>query len=648
MRAMTRICLALAIAALGVVVSPERGHSQLASGAAAPLFTLKGVDGRTFDLATMKDKPLTILYFFDAGSRPSQEGLFSLNQLARNHKMDLGVWAITAAPRDKVAQFPATHGLVFPILPAGGAVNSLYQARQVLPVVCIIGPGLKVLDYFQGGGKTTEAMLTRLAERELQRRLPNVAGVIGREVVKKNPRSVKARTVIGYAELMEAKYKEAEGTFQELSRLGGEGDVAGKEGQAAVYVRQNRGDKALPLIREVKKKAPKRSYAHVLEGDLLYAQNRKKEAEAAYEASVAAQEAEPYHEGTRYNKLGRYYASTGQNRKAREQFDKAVEIDPYFVEGMTNKGLSYEKEGKWDQALDAHRQALAVDHADVYATVLARRAQEMIDLQKDAERSRRMDQLVKELAARFKSQKFEKGAEEPWTSRPLVISFIDFAEKGGLPDREGFSTVMLTELTNHLNASGRVKVVERVLIERVLEELNLGTSELANPETSLKLGKIFAAKLIGTGSIHYLPQGTMVTLRMIDTETTDIPQLTTKQFAGEASVDSGVLQINREILKMAMAKYPLRGYIASVADGEAVITIGSRQGVVPGTRFDILEEQKPLEYRGKTLARLPMATGQVEVVRVEPDLSYVRTLSKQRPLKVDDRVQERIDEAATQ
>ena len=36
--------------------------------------------------------------------------------------------------------------------------------------MCILGPNLVVLDYFQGGGKTTEVMLVGLAERKLQRK----------------------------------------------------------------------------------------------------------------------------------------------------------------------------------------------------------------------------------------------------------------------------------------------------------------------------------------------------------------------------------------------------------------------------------------------------------------------------------------------
>jgi tetratricopeptide (TPR) repeat protein len=622
------------------------GYGQVRSGQTAPVFSGTDLSGKTLDLSRMKGKPLTILYFFDAGSRPSQEGLFSLNQLARQHKADMSVWAVTASPRDQVARFSSMAALAFPIIP--GAVNAmgLYQARQVLPVVCIIGPGLRVLDYFQGGGKTTEAMLVRLAERELQRRRSRVAQTIGKEVVKKNPRNAKAKAVMGYAALRDADLKRAEEVFSDLSRQDPEGEVLGKEGLAAVYKKRNQNEKALRMVRDVEQKAPERSYGHVIRGDILYAQNRKKDAEAEYRKAVDKKVAEPYQEAVRYNQLGRYYSTVHKNRDARELFAKAEEIDPYYVEGTTNKGLSLEKEGKWDEALKAYQQALAVDSKDVYAGVLARRAQEMLDLDKDAKRKERMDRLVRELAERFRSRKDEKPPEDSWTSRPTILTFVDFEEKGGLPEREGFTAVITSELTNRLNSSGRVKVVERVLMERLLEELNMGSSELANPETALRLGRVLAAKLIGAGTLTYLPQEAIFTFRLIDTETSEIPHLVTKQLGPLSSLDRELLGLNREILKTVITKYPLRGYVAKVTGSEALINIGSKQGVVVGTRFDVVEEQETIEYRGKTIRGTPKKVGQVEVVAVDQDFARVKPVGGQRQLKADDRIQERLYETS--
>ncbi|NMC74805.1 MAG: hypothetical protein GYA56_10700 [Geobacteraceae bacterium] len=270
----------------------------------------------------------------------------------------------------------------------------------------------------------------------------------------------------------------------------------------------------------------------------------------------------------------------------------------------------------------------------------------MLDLDKDAKRKERMDRLVRELAERFRSRKMEKPPEDSWTSRPTILTFVDFEEKGGLPEREGFSAVITSELTSRLNASGRVKVVERVLMERLLEELNIGSSELADPDTALRLGKVLAAKLIGTGTLTYLPQEAIFTFRLIDTETSEVPQLVTKQLGPASSLDRELLDLNREILKTVITRYPLRGYVAKVAGSEAIINIGSKQGVVVGSRFDVVEEEEAVEYRGKTLRGTPKKVGQVEVVAVEQDFARVKPVDRQRQLKADDKVQERLYETS--
>ncbi|MBI5015951.1 MAG: redoxin domain-containing protein [Deltaproteobacteria bacterium] len=614
----------------------------------APPFTLNDTRGQTFDLNKAKDRPLLILYFFDVDSRPSQEGLLALGQTAKQFKdTDLAVWAITLSPKDRVAAFAKSAGLTFPLLLDSGAVSDQYQARVVLPTVCLVGPGLTLLDRFQGGGKTTEAMLLRVAERKLQQRSPQVAGALGAEVAKRDPKNAKARAVQGYAALKEKKPKQAQEVFAALAKGGGEGEVLGKEGLAAVHASRGEADQALALASEVEQKAPERAYARVIKADVLYARNQKKEAEEEYRKATEAKDAEPYQDALRFNQLGRLYANRGEYQKARALYDEAVQVDPYYVEGTTNKGVSYEKQGQWDKALESYRQALAVDGGDAFAGVLARKAQEMVDLQRDADRSKRMDQLVRDLAARYRSQKeAPPRTEDAWTSGPMILTFLDVQEKGGLAERDGFSAVFLAQLTDRLNTSGRVKVVERALMERLLEELNLGSSELASPETALRLGRILAARLIGTGTVLHGAQGSLLSLRLIDTETSAIPQVSTQTVDSAGALDKNLFALNREILRTVVTQYPLRGFVARIDGPQALLNLGSAQGVVQGTRFAVLEEGESVPYKGKMLKGAPKEVGQLEVTRVEPELSYAKVVRGDRPLRVDDKVQERAEEGA--
>ena len=644
MRLSIKIFAAFMAAAIIIGVGTYSGQAEPLTGK-APAFSLKDVNGKTYDLSTMKDHQMIILYFFSVDSRPSQEGLLNLSQLSAKYKnSDLKVICITRSPGEKVKQFIQTAGTVFPVLLDKSNVSDLYQARLILPTVCIIGPEFKVLDFFQGGGKTTEIMLSRLAERKLQQKQIMIAKAISEKVIIKHPDNIKAKMVKGYAELNEGDLENAKKTFQELSRKK-QGEVSGKEGLAAVYAKKGQLKKALELASEAEQKDSDRAYVHLIKGDILYKQNKIKEAGAEYRKATQKNKADDYQKAMAYNKLGRFQSKLGNYKIARELYDQAVNIDPYYIEATSNKGMTYEKEGKWDQALNAYQKAIKLDKNDTFAVVLAKKAQEMLELQKNIAQKKRIDKLVKDLVNRYRSQKnIRFKSKDTWTSRPMILSFIDFQEKGGLAQRDGFSTVLTTQLTDLLNSSGRVQVVERILIEQLLEELNLGTSELADKETTLKLGRVLAAKLIGTGSFLFAQDEAFINLRLIDTETSAIPKIIVKPFNTVKSFDKTAYQLNREILKAIILKYPLQGYVAQVTDDQVIINIGSKQGVVLSTKFDVMEEQKPIKFKGKLLRRSPKNVARIEVVQVEPDLSIARILNRERPLMENDMIKEKIDD----
>ena len=645
MRSLKKMLASAAVLAGMIFFANGPVYSQPAVGRPAPAFALNDIGGKRHELATLEKAPMTILYFFDVTSRPSQEGLLALDNLAARYaQADLKVWGITRSAKPNVSEFVSRSRISYPVLIDDSKVSDLYQARFVLPTVCILGPALKVLEYIQGGGKTTEVMLVKLAENELQRKQTTIAREISEDVVRRNPQNADAKMVKGYAELKGGDLAAAEKTFSSLSQGAGQGQVLGEEGLVAVYAQKGETQEALSLAAKVEKKAPDRGYVNTVKADILYAKGRKKEAQAEYRKAVDKKSAAPFQKAVALNKLGRLQASIGNLSGARELYDQAVAIDPYYIEATANSGKTYEKEGQWDKALGAYRQALAIDKDDVFAATLAKRAQMMVALQNDAERKKRLDGLVKRLAERYRNQQRSesKVPEDEWTSRPMVMTFVDLQEKGGLPERDGLASVLILQLSDKLNASGRIQVVERVLIEKLLEELDLGSSELANPDTALRLGKVLAAKIIGTGSIYYLPAGNILSLRLIDTETSQLPEIINRKFGAKLSLDNEVDQLYHGILTALAQAYPLQGYIVQAAADRIMINLGSKQGVAQGTEFEVLKESQPIEYKGKILHGAPEAVALLQVVQVEPDLSYARIVSRQVPIGRDDKIREKV------
>lgn len=646
MRSLIKL-LGLPAALIGIVllvVGPV--YAQPAVGRPAPAFALDDVGGKRHDLKTLENHQMTILYFFDVASRPSQEGLIALDNLAgRYAAANLKVWGITRSAKPKVKDFISQGRISYPVLLDNSKVSDLYQARFILPTVCILGPGLKVLDYIQGGGKTTEVMLVKLAEKELQRKQIAIARMISEDVVRKNPQNVEAKMVKGYAELKGGDLNAAAKTFDSLSRTKGSGQVLGDEGMVSVYAMKGQSQKALELAEKVEKKAPDRGQVNTVKADILYAKGQKKEARAEYRKAADKKAGAPFQKAVALNKLGRLQASLGNLPQARELYDQAVAIDPYYIEATANSAKTYEKEGKWDRALDTYQKALAVNKDDVYSVTLAKRAELMVALQNDVERKKRLDGLVKRLAERYRKQQQSTQAEpeDTWTSRPMIMTFIDLQEKGGLSERDGLSAVLMIQLSDQLNASGRIQVVERILIEKLLEELDLGTSDLADPDTALRLGKVLAAKIIGTGSIFYLPGGNLLSLRLIDTETSAIPKIINRQLGPEISLDKDLDQLNREILAAIRQQYPLQGFVVQAASDRILINLGSKQGVSRNTKFEVLKEKEPITYKGKILRGAPEVVAMLQVEQVEPDLSYARVVSKQASIARDDKIKEKVD-----
>lgn len=641
-------CFTLLVCSLllsGFFITPAAAG--LDPGSPAPPFALKDTQGAPYALAAAKGRRMTVLYFFDAASRSNQEGLLMLDSLLKRYPDEqLSIWGITRSSRSEALAFSRESKLGFPILLDNRKVGGLYQAGPVLPVVCTLGPDLTVLDYFQGGGKTAEVMLVRLAQRQLNRDQPQLAQAIGAEVVKKNPGNCDALAVQGYAALKQGKVTEAESTFNKIAAKPGKDAYVGKEGQAAVKIRQGKTQEAMALVEEVIQHAPQRAYAEKIKGDLLAGQGDTRGARKAYELAADKPEAASFQKAETRNQLGRLYAHLGDYQHARDLYDQAIQLDPYYLEPTSNKGVAFEREGMWTQALGEYRRALALDRNDALAAVLARKAEQLAAWQKDPGRQERIHKLVNNLVERFKhsadaaSAGVPGGDEDTWTSRPMIMTFLDMKASGGLSARDGLAMALSTRLGEMLQKSGRVQVVDRVLIEQLLSELNLGSSDLADPATALKLGRILAAKLIGTGTLMHLSDSTMINLRLIDTETSAVAKTVNHRITLNQSLDDELNRLNRDILRTVMEKYPLRGYVVEARPRDVMLNLGSNQGVVTGSAFDVIEGGKTIQYKGRTLQRAAKTVGRLEVTQVEPDLCFAKVVEQQRPLKTDDQVKE--------
>ena len=627
-----------------LTVGTAETFGQLKPGIDAPLFVLKNSKGESYELAQMKDQPMVILYFFDVDSKSSQEGLLDLDRLSKKYKdADLAVWGVTRAAKSDVTRFLSRTALSFPVLLDSGKVSDIYSARLILPTVCTIGPDLKLLDYFQGGGKTTENMLVTLAQRKLQRRQTGLAKAISSDVVKKNPKNVQAKSVQGYAELKEGNLKAAEKTFYDLSRDKSGGELLGKEGLTQVYARKGQPEKAMRLSNEIESKDKQQAQSHVVKGDLLYSQNKTKAAESEYQKAAEKSSGDPGHRAVAYNQLGRIYAIGGNYGKSREMYDKAVALDPFYIEATSNKGMVYEKQGEWDKALEAYRRAQTVDRNDPFAAVLAENAKKMLLLNKDPDKSKALEKEIETYVQRYRDNALseDQPVEDPWTSGTMVLTLIEPTESGGLSARDGFGRILSIYLASKLNASGRVKVIEPAIVQRVMQKAGVKRKDLADEKVVSRLANAFGARLIGRGTLFHLSEGTLLNLTLKETSNLAASHTVQRQFASAVTLRKDLHWLNREILTAVMTQYPLQAYVVEVTGNQILLNLGAGQGVVPGALFDVVEVKPAVNFKGKQFQPEPSVMATIEVVRTDPDFSYAHIKEQRRPIRAEDKLRER-------
>jgi hypothetical protein len=149
--------------------------------------------------------------------------------------------------------------------------------------------------------------------------------------------------------------------------------------------------------------------------------------------------------------------------------------------------------------------------------------------------------------------------------------------------------------------------------------------------------------VIGTGIVFNLPDISLLRMRLIDTETTGIAKVINQDIGTDERFQDNVNSLNRELLATVIKEYPVRGFVVTNKDGDLTINVGSNQGVVTGTKFNIIEGQPAIEYKGKILKASPKIVGEVEVTKTELDFSNARILRQDRPVVTDDKIVETID-----
>jgi tetratricopeptide (TPR) repeat protein len=605
-----------------LVGAPARAKPM--KGDAMPAFELDKVGGGKVSSAGLGDAGLTLVVFLAVDSKPSRDLASTLAGLVRKRgETGITVVGIAGDPAERLREFGQQQSVTFALCsdPGGDTVRR-YGADQLVPITYVVAPGGTIAQVIPGGGEGPRAVVLAVADKELARGNVEVAGNLFGEVASQDPKNAEAHAGAGFALARQGKLERAEEEFKSASAVGGKGAELGTVGLAEIALRK--GDLDTAASRAAK--AGGTGYADVIRGEVALRRNQPDAAREAFQVATTKPGDFAWQKATAYNNLARVTATRGDGQGALDHYDQAVAAEPFMVEARSNKAVALEKAGRTGEAKKAFASAKAIAPNDQLVAVLMRRLEERDREKTDVERQKLTDKLVDDLVAAYKGNKPPPRPEDDWSPRALVVSFLDVQDRLGPLAPDGMAQAFVLELTSQLQRTGRVKVVDRELIDKVLAELKLASSDLTDPATRLKLGRVLGASVIGTGGFYPAGTGAQLQLRLIDTETTDIRDTLAQDLTRPREVTTLASQTAEHIARTLKAAYPLKGKIASVDGGEIIVGIGRKHGAEPGLRLAVTEDGAPVEVDGEVIGRRQRTIGRLQVERVEDGFAYARAI----------------------
>ena len=365
------------------------------------------------------------------------------------------------------------------------------------------------------------------------------------------------------------------------------------EKAALAYYNNGAFDKALNTCKTIEAKNAQVCLAYLIQGDVYFRRGDLNTAEAAFKKALGAEEGSNVEKAKAFIGLGRIASIRKQTDKALDYYQAAARAAPESGVGYLSQAVVLEDRGEYGKALDLFEKARKYAPKDQVLAALTNETRKKADLASDQERQTRIDQMVKELVETIKSPPASVPLDG-WSSRPLTLWVMDFKTRG-YSLQEGGEKLLVSGIQDQLLQNGRVRLVERALLDKLLAELKLGTSKLADKQTALSLGRILAAKLILIGQVVYSGPQTQVSFRMIETETGRITASVNETFG--AAVPASVLseKLSKKLMEKLHKLYPLRGKITEVKDKEVKLDIGQMAGTRKGQKFNVVGQDISLE-----------------------------------------------------
>lgn len=255
--------------------------------------------------------------------------------------------------------------------------------------------------------------------------------------------------------------------------------------------------------------------------------------------------------------------------------------------------------GKYDEALKVFKEIEASSSGTpdaAYASAFVA----MINDKQDVARREEIRAGVERVKGLMEKNSAQTAPSDTWTSRPLTLCVLPVdAGTSPLASESGLADVLAFLLDGAIRKAGSIKMVDRQVIEEVLQEQAL-SAQLSSDSGKLRLGQVLGARFLLDCHFNRAFEKDYLFAKVVDIETTVPVLLDRMSVSPNLNPDDWTNSLADRIWKVVETAYPLQGKLAKTTNG-LELNIGGSVGVKEGMRFQVRTAPGALPKPGWTV-----------------------------------------------
>ncbi|MFH1028394.1 MAG: FlgO family outer membrane protein [Pseudomonadota bacterium] len=198
------------------------------------------------------------------------------------------------------------------------------------------------------------------------------------------------------------------------------------------------------------------------------------------------------------------------------------------------------------------------------------------------------------------------------------VAVVDFQENGAFEVKD-VGKIVAEWFTTALVNTGRFDVIERRLLQQILEEQKMGVTGLIDPRSASRLGKLLGVKTVVSGTVQSYEGISEINVRLLNVETGSI--ITAESFKGGST--SSLNKLVNEAAAKIIRHFPLQGYVVKRSGTKVTVDLGGNAGVRTGMQFKVYTEGAPLKHpkTGEVLSVETVEKGTLRVTALRDNTS---------------------------